>query len=225
MRTVIVACAIAAFWPTAATAQVRRFYVSALGGIDAGARGPISGGSLPTMGATAGLRFSEGWSLEAEIERGFRTQERSDEGLWLSRAPSTATREEIERAGVYARFDRSERTGLGWAAVAVWTSRSPGRLNGSLFGGVSSRRFAIRTRRTVTSIGPGVDPSPTNPDLQPGDETRAIVGGGLTGGFRVLMRLTPTLTAGPEIRYTFGLITDDYSYSVVRVSGRITWRF
>jgi hypothetical protein len=119
MRTVIVACAIAAFWPTAATAQVHRIYMSALGGIDAGARGPISGGSLPTIGATAGLRFSEGWSLEAEIERGFRTQERSDEGLWLSRAPSTATREEIERAGVYARFDRSERTGLGWAAVAV----------------------------------------------------------------------------------------------------------
>jgi hypothetical protein len=225
MRTVIVACAIAAFWPTAAIAQVHRFYVSALGGIDAGARGPISGGSLPTIGGTAGLRLSEGWSLEAEIERGFHTQERSGQGLWFSRAAVGATREEIERNGVYARFDRAERTELGWSAVAVWTSRSAGRLNGSLFGGVSSRRFAIRTRRTVTSIGPGVDPSPTNPDLQPGDETRAIVGGGLTGGFRVLMRLTPTLTAGPEIRYTFGLITDDYSYSVVRLTGRLIWSF
>ena len=41
MRTVTIACAIAAFWPTAAVAQVHRLSVSALGGIDAGARGPI----------------------------------------------------------------------------------------------------------------------------------------------------------------------------------------
>ena len=225
MRTITIACAIAAFWPTAAVAQVHRLYVSALGGIDAGARGPISSGSLPTIGGTAGLRLSDGWSLEAEIDRGFRTRERSDEALWMSRAAAGATREEIERNGVYARFERAERTGLGWSVVAVWTSRSAGRLNGSLFAGVGSRRFAVRTRRTVTSIGPGVDPSPTNPDLQPADDTRTIVGGGPTGGFQVLMQLTPSLTAGPELRYTLGLITDDPSYSVVRLTGRLIWSF
>ena len=83
----------------------------------------------------------------------------------------------------------------------------------------------MRTIRTVTSIGPGVDPSPTNPDLQTVDETRSIPGGGATGGLRVLVRLTPDLTVGPEFRYTLGVITDDRSYSVVRVSGRITWGF
>ena len=83
----------------------------------------------------------------------------------------------------------------------------------------------MRTIRTVTSIGPGVDPSPTNPDLQTVDETRSIAGGGATGGLRVLVRLTPDLTVGPEFRYTLGVITDDRSYSVVRVSGRITWGF
>ena len=84
MRTVIVACAIAVIWPTAAVAQVHRFYVSVLGGIDAGARGPISSGSLPTIGGTAGLRLSEGWSLEEPREplepRTFRTLET----LWRS---------------------------------------------------------------------------------------------------------------------------------------------
>jgi hypothetical protein len=39
------------------------------------------------------------------------------------------------------------------------------------------------------------------------------------------MQLTPTLAAGPEIRYTLGLITDDPSYSVVRLTARLIWSF
>ena len=49
--------------------------------------------------------------------------------------------------------------------------------------------------------------------------------GGPTGGFLVLMQLTPSLTAGPELRYTLGLITDDPSYSVVRLTTRVIWSF
>ena len=98
MRTVTIACAIAVIWPTAAVAHVHRFYVSALGGIDAGARGPISSGSLPTIGGTAGLRLSEGWSLEEPREpRTFRTLEPFGGPSEQIPMPSIAIRGDMER--------------------------------------------------------------------------------------------------------------------------------
>lgn len=39
------------------------------------------------------------------------------------------------------------------------------------------------------------------------------------------MQLTPALAAGPEIRYTLGLITDEDIYSVVRLTARLIWSF
>ena len=89
----------------------------------------------------------------------------------------------------------------------------------------SINRDIDRVKAVRDAIGPGVNRSPTNPDLKPADDTRTIVGGGPTGGFRVLMQLTPSLTAGPELRYTLGLITDDPSYSVVRLTARLIWSF
>jgi hypothetical protein len=224
MRTIAIACSMMLAGAMPALAQGHRVYAAAIGGLDAGARGPVASSGIPTIGGTVGLRFSDGWSIEGEIGRGFHSRERFDEGLWLSRVGSGATREEIEQNGVYARFDRTERARLGWAVSAVWKSREPGRLNAALFAGIGSGRFTMRTVRTVTALGPAVDPSPTNPDLQPGDTTRTIAGGGPTGGVRVLFRISPTLTLGPELRCTVGVINDRI-YSVVRVGGRLTWGF
>jgi hypothetical protein len=224
MRKIIAAGLIAVSFATPLNAEGRRVYVGALAGLAAGERGPIGGDALATAGGIFGLRLSRSWSVEAEIERGFRTRERTDEALWMSRVDAGATREEIERNGIYARFRRIERAGAGWTVAAVWTRRSTARVNPVLFAGIGSNRFDVRTIRTVTSFGPGVDPSPSNPDLRPADDTRTIVGGGATGGLRLDIRLTPSLTVGPEFRYTIGIITDD-PYRVARISGRILWGF
>ena len=225
MRSTIAVCIMAALCTTPAAAQSGRFYVGGVTGIDSGSRGPISGGALPTLGGTLGLRLSEGWSVEVELERGVRKRVRSDEGLWLSRVGAGATREEIERHAVHARFDRIEEAGLGWSLAAAWKSRAPGRVNAGLFGGITSRRFSSRTIRTITAVGPDVDPSPSNPDVLPNDDTRTIAGGGLTGGAMLLLRLTPALTMAPEFRWTLGLITDESTYKVARLGVRVMWGF
>jgi hypothetical protein len=224
MRTIVVAWMVVVLNATPAMSQSRRIYFSALGGIDAGSRGPIAGSALPTIGGSVGLRVSQHWSVEAELERGFHTRERSDEALWLSRVGVGATREEIERNGIYARFDRSEHAGFGWSAAAVWNSLSPGRVNAALFAGIGSRTFTMRTVRTITALGPDVDLPPSDQVLQPSDTTRTVTGGGVTGGLRVPIRVSPDLTVGPEFRYTFGIITND-RYSVLRIGGRLTWGF
>jgi hypothetical protein len=208
-----------------AAAQSGRIYAGGVGGIDMGSRGPIAGGSLGTAGAFVGVRLSEGWSVEGEIEHGFRTRERTDEGLWISSAGPGSTREEIERAGVFARFHRTEKAGVGWSVLGVWRTQEPGRLNAALLGGVTSRRFERITERTTTAIAPGSSFSPDDPQIRDNVESIETVGGGLTGGVMVLVRVAPMLTVAPEFRYTVGLITDESMYKVARLGVKVAWGF
>lgn len=225
-RTAIAACAAVALGaaPAAGQTTTPRFYVGGSTAADIGSRGPIPGGAVPSAGALFGVRITEAWSLEVEVEHGFRTTGRTSESLWISFAPRDSTREEIERLGVRARFDRTQKAGPGWSALAMWRSRDPARLNAGLFFGVSSRAYDSRVVRTPTSIptDPGI--SPTHPGLQPSDTTRTMVGGGLTGGFTILAQVTPALTLAPEFRYTHGLMTDG-PYRVFRTGVRVMWSF
>src|SRR5262245_43607478 len=105
-----------------------RFYVSATTAVDAGERGNIPGGTVPSVGAVLGLALNDGWGVEREIGRAFRTTHTgSGESVLISFPPSRdPTREEIELYGIRTRDERTQTAGPGWAAHARWRSRDPG---------------------------------------------------------------------------------------------------
>jgi hypothetical protein len=210
--------------PVWAQDHSRRFYIGASMAADGGSRGPIPGGAVPSAGAVLGIRITDAWSVEAEVERGFRTTGRTDEAVWLSFAPPSSTRAEIERLGIRARFERTQSAGPGFAAHAVWRSREAGRVNVGLLAGISARAYDSRVVRTTLSVPPELNLSPDHPDVRRSDQTRNMTGGGLSGGLVVFVRLTPVLTVAPELRYTHGIITDD-RYRVFRAGVRLMWGF
>jgi hypothetical protein len=220
------ACLFVVMFLAASSAQAQpRLYAGVSTAADAGVRGNIPGGSVPSVGALFGLRLSEAWAVEVEVERGFRTTHAGSGEAVLESFPPTRnpTPQEIELYGIRTRDERTQTAGGGWAAHAVWRTREPGRVNVGLLGGVASRLYTARLVRTTTFVSPLIT-------LPPGhrlpDETssRRMIGGGLDGGIVFLVRMTRQLTLAPEVRYTFGLITDD-RYSVARAGIRALWEF
>ena len=208
--------------PAAAVAQsTSRSYVGTSVAVDGGTRGEIPGGAIPSVSALAGLRIAGGWSAEVEAERGFRDSSRSAETVWISLAPPNSSREEIERLGIRARFDRSERAGRGVTAMASWRTREPGRLNGGWSVGVSTRWFETRVVRTVTAVPAGY--STNDPRWPDDDTTRHRSGTGLTVGGMVIASLTDHVSLAPEVRFTGGFITGDDAYRVFRAGVRLMW--
>ena len=208
----------------AAQAQ-SRIYIAGTTAADAGERGNIPDGAVPSVGAMVGVRLTDAWSVEVELERGFRTTTAgSGESVIVAFPPTTTpTRAEIELYGIRARSDRKQIAGPGWSAHAVWRSREPGRINVGLLAGVSSRMYTSRLVRTTTFVSPLLELPPT---YRLPDETssRRMVAGGLTGGLLIFVRVTPQLTVAPEFRLTKGFITDD-PYVVFRSGIRAMWSF
>jgi hypothetical protein len=202
-----------------------RLYVGATSAVDGGNRGNIPGGAIPSAGGLVGFQVTDTWSIEAEVERGFRTTTSgSGEGLWVSFPPSqNPTREEIELYGVRARFDRTQTARTGWSTQAVWRGREIRRVNAGFLAGVSSRAYTSRVVRTITSISPLVPAFQTD-RLSDETSTRRMAGTGLTGGVLVFIRVTRQLTVAPEVRMTTGFMTND-RYTVVRSGIRAMWRF
>jgi len=202
-----------------------RVYVAVAPAADAGERGNIPGGAVPSLGGLVGIRLTDAWSLELEVERGWRTTTAgSGEAVIVSFPPTmTPTREEIEQYGIRARSDRTQKAGAGWSAFAAWQSREPGRVNMGLLAGVSSRVYITRLIRTTTFVSPLLNLPPTY-RLPDENSTRRLIAGGLTGGLVILVRVTNRLTVAPEFRITTGLITDD-PYRVFRSGVRVMWSF
>ncbi len=223
-RVPLVACVLVLAAIPDALAQQSRVYVALTTAADAGERGHIPGGAVPSIGGLVGIRLSDAWSLELEAERGFRTTTAgSGESVLVSYPPTrTPTREEIELYGIRARSDRTQIAGPGWSAHAVWRSREPGRVTIGLLAGVSSRIYTTRLVRTTTFVSPLLEPGSYHlPDERSG---RRMAAGGLSGGVVVLVRVTRHLTLAPEFRFTTGLITDD-PYRVFRSGVRAMWSF
>jgi hypothetical protein len=222
--TAVVATVIAALSaaPAAGQSAASPFYAGGVTAVDFGDRGPVRGGVVPSAGGLIGVRFGGAWSLELEVDRAVREKTRTDEAIGFSLAPMNSTRAEIERLGVRMRWIRTESAGPGWSAHVMWRSREPGRVNAALFAGTSARRYTNRTQRTTLSVPAEANLPPESPLLQPSDTTRRMSGAGLTGGVLVLIQLTRAITLAPEVRYTFGMITDD-SYRVFRPGVRIIW--
>lgn len=208
------------------TAQAQsRFYTAVTTAADTGERGNIPGGAVPSVGGMLGVRLTDAWSIEVEVERSFRsTRAGSGESIIVSFPPTTnPTSQEIQLYGIRARDDRTQTAGAGWSALAAWRTREPGRVNFGLLGGVSSRIYTSRLVRTTTFVSPLLDLPPTY-RLPDEDSARRMVAGGLTGGLAILVRVTPQLTIAPELRLTTGLITDD-RYLVFRSGVRAMWSF
>ena len=227
MRRLAAVCAVLLMGAGSAHAQSNehRFYTAPSVSVDVGSRGMIRLGAVPAMGVLLGVRVGGGWSIEGEIERGVRSRFYSQESFWVSYPPvPTTSREDFERYGIKARFDRTHRAGPGWSALAMWRSREPGRLNVGVLMGVSARTFELRTGRTTTFVSPEIDLPPTHPSVLSSVETRRMTATGLTGGVVILGRITNTLTIGPEIRVTRGFITDD-PFTLFRTGVRVAWDF
>ncbi len=226
MRITVLALALVVAAFAAAEAQGNRVYLGAATGVNGGSRGPVDVGSVWTAGGVVGIRLSGAWSVEFEGDRGFGTSERQDgESFWISYAQPGASRDEIDRLAVRARFVRIDNARSGFSAHVVWKSREPGRLNAALYGGVSQRNFDKRVIRTITHV-PDDPRIPLNdPNVRDDDSTRTITGGGLTGGVMVLARMTDSLTVAPDFRLTLGLITDDSPYKLLSGGVRLMWAF
>jgi hypothetical protein len=227
MRTTVAAWLLLLFGPVTATAQSssQRVYLAATTAVDAGDRGDIRGGTVPSVGLLVGVRLNDAWSVEAEIEKPFRTTSNTSEAFWVSYPPSpSASREDFERYGIKARFDRSQTAENGWSAFLMWRTHEPGRVNAGIFGGVSARTFTSRTVRTTTFVSPLIDLPPAHPSVLEEDSLHRSTSGGVTGGLAILVRTTDTLTLAPEFRVTKGFIRDD-PYAVFRVGMRAAWTF
>ena len=200
-----------------------RLYAGVSTAADAGTRGNIPGGAVPSVGGVFGVGLSEGWGIELELERGFRTTTAgSGESILVSFPPTTnPTRQEIEDYGIRTRNERTQTAGAGWAVHAVWRTRTAGRVNAMLLGGVSSRVYTARLVRTTTFVSPLVPPGYRVPDET---SSRRMAGSGLDAGLGIIVSLTRQLSVAPEVRVTTGMITND-RYNVARASVRMMWGF
>ena len=225
MRTIIAIVVGLAAAPASAQTGHSRFYVAATTAVDVGERGNVPGGAVPSAGMLFGVRLNDAWSVEAEIEHGFRTTSTSSESFFVSYPPTpTANRDDFERYGIKARFDRSQQAGPGWSAHVMWRTRQPGRVNAGLFAGVSSRFYDSRVVRTTTFVSPLIDLPADHPSVVGEDATRRLNAGGLTGGLAVLVRVAGAFALAPEIRLTRGFISDD-PYTVFKTGIRAMWDF
>jgi hypothetical protein len=219
--TLVVAAAPATAQPTTSS----RFYAAATAAVDAGQRGNVPGGAVPSAGMLFGVRITPAWSVEAEIEQGFRTTASTSEAFWVAYPPTaSASSDDFERYGIKARFDRSQKAGTGWSAHVMWRTQQAGRIDAGLFGGVSSRSYDSRVVRTNTFVSPLIELPANHPSVLDEDSTRRLNAGGFTGGLAILVRATDRLTIAPEIRLTKGFITDD-PYTVFKTGVRAIWGF
>lgn len=210
-----------------AEAQDRRVYAAAVAAMDTGKRGPVDLGSFPAAGGGVGVRVWKGLGVELVIDRGFATSDdRVFEGILQvdTNVPIT-NQEERERKGVFGRTVDRSWAATGYSAHLVWASRTPSRVNAAFYAGLSWRDFKRQHVRTITAIGPEVTYPPNHLALRNIDETRTTTGGGLTAGAMIPIRLTGRLSAAPDVRVTFGVITDESTYVVLHTGVRLLWAF
>lgn len=191
---------------------------------DAGGRGPIDIGTFPAAGGFVGWRFVENWSVELHLDKGFKeTAGPTFEGL-LS-AQNGGDPADRERRGIFGRSTREYRAKEGIALLFVWQPRHTGRVGAAVTMGLSRRRFETHHVIRITGVGPDVTYPPDHPLLQGLDETNDTVGGGAAGGFMIPVKIVSGLTIAPEVRVTFGLITDESTYKQFYSGVRVMWGY
>jgi hypothetical protein len=204
-----------------AAAQSSRLYGGGGGGVHNGA---LNVGTVSTVGGLVGVRMTNAWSVEFEMDHGSdRAKDSLFEGLLWAQGvgPETPTPEELERNGVFGRSVWRHSAGRGYSAQVVWKTRDPGRVNSAVFGGFSVRNYDSRHAVTITSLGPGVTGF-QGPTSRVTTDTRTA--GGLMAGVMIPIRIASRVTVAPELRFTRGLIGDE-PFNAVRLGTRLMWGF
>ena len=182
------------------------FYVGATAAADSAERGSMDLRTFPAAGGLVGWRFSDAWSMEFHLDRGF------------------AEGEPHGRLGFFGVDTLQDRAGQGFAMLAIWKSRPRGRVAFAASMGLSERRF--QTTRTI-GISRPVDLPPDDPLLQ--NETGTTQAGGPTGGFLLPITLRRGLSIAPELRVGFYFTSDgiygDGLYPQLYSGVRMMWGF
>lgn len=216
------AIVILALMSSPATAQ-QSLYAGGTFAADAGGRGPIDVGTFPAAGGFAGWKFVDNWSVEFHLDRGFKEADgRTFEGLLYAQSNDPGER---ERTGIFGRSTREYRAEEGFAVLFVWQPQHSGPVGAAVTMGISRRRFETHHAVRITGVGPDVTYPPEHPLLQGSDETTDLVGGGAAGGFMVPVKVASGLTIAPELRVTFGIITDESTYKQFYSGLRVMWGY
>ena len=182
------------------------FYAGGTVAADSAERGSMAIRTFPAAGALVGWRFSDAWSMEFHLDRGF------------------AEGEPHGRLGHFGVDTLHDRAGKGYAMMAIWKSRSLGRVAFAASMGLSERRF--RTTRTI-GIDRPVNLPPDDPLLQ--DETRTTQVAGATGGFLLPISLGRRWSVAPELRVCFCFTSEgiygDGLYASLYSGVRVMWGF
>ena len=204
-------------------AQTGRGYAGGSLGTFAVSADSVSGTSAAAT-IVAGLRVTRWLDLEGEITRPTAPFTRSYGGdvLSLSFASTGASPEELERMGIWLRYDQRRDIPVSFSGAAVFHPAASTRVTPALILGVTNHRVRDRTDYTPTRVGAGVDPA--NPYARPHAETSTRTLGALTIGANVAIALTPRLAVVPDVRYDYGSIGDEINNSL-RSSLRLMWRF
>ena len=182
------------------------FYVGGTVAADSAERGSMDLRTVPAAGGLVGWRFSDAWSMEFQIDRGF------------------AEGEPHGRLGFFGVDTLQDSAGNGYAVMAIWKSRPFGRVAFAASMGLSERRF--QTQRTI-GIDRPVNLPPDDPLLQ--DETGTTQAGGPTGGFLLPIALGGGWSVAPELRvgmyFTPDGIYGDGLYPQLYSGVRVMWGF
>jgi hypothetical protein len=209
---------------TAAAQNPSRFYVGAtLGSINVSA--DDVDGTSPTAGALVGVTVVPWLDVEAEFSKPSDPFTRSYGGpdvLSMAFASPGASREQLERAGIWLRYDKRRDIDLTFSTVAIFRPPVRGRVVPGAIVGMMNHRVQHRTDYTPVRVGPDVDPSNlyARPHAEAG--TRNI--GGLTFGVNVAVMVTSRFGVVPDLRYDYGSIGDVKENSL-RPSVRVLWKF
>lgn len=202
----IALCVVGIGFVAAPAAAQSRFYVGGIGSAESGPRVTMPLGTFPAAGGLVGWRFSDAWSLEFHVDRGFR--EGTPHG----------------RLGHFGVDTLEDRAAGGLAVLGIWKSRPSGRVAAAISMGLSARTF--KTDRTVGVDRP-VRLPPDDPLLQ--NETGTTLAAGPTGGFMFPVSLGGGWSVAPELRVSFPFTSDgiymDNVYLRLYSGVRVMWGF
>jgi hypothetical protein len=199
MAKILSSLALVVLMATPAAAQ-SQFYFGGIVAADSSAGEGYVPETFPAAGGFVGWRFSDAWSMEFHVDRGF------DE----------RTRQQI---GFFGTDTLQDRAGEGYSVFAIWKSRPLGRVSAAVLMGISDRRF--RTERTV-----GVDrPVPLPPDdaLLQGD-TRTEQAAGPTAGLMLPIAFGGGWSVAPEVRLGPAFMSEG-GYFRIYSGVRMMWGF
>jgi hypothetical protein len=182
------------------------FYIGGTVAADSAERGAMDLRTFPAAGGLIGWRFSDAWSMEFQLDRGF------------------AEGEPHGRLGHFGVDMLQDRAAQGYAMLAIWKSRPRGRVAFAALMGLAERRF--QTKRTI-GIDRPVNLPPDDPLLQ--NQTGTTQAAGPTGGFLLPITLGRRWSVAPEMRVGMFFSSDgiygDGLYPQLYSGVRVMWGF